>query len=167
MVWAQARDGVIGRDNALPWHLPEDQKHFRELTTGGTVLMGRATWESLPERFRPLPGRRNVVLTRDPTYRADGASVRHDVGEAVKRELVEHAEPVWVIGGEQIYRAAMPLADTLVVTEIDQDVEGDAHAPQVDPSEWTVVGSDPERGWLTSTSGLRFRVLRYERVTAS
>lgn len=167
MVWAQARGGVIGRDNGLPWHLPEDQKHFRELTTGGTVLMGRATWESLPQRFRPLPGRRNVVITRQRDYQAPGASVRHDVAAAIADELATGVGPLWVIGGEQVYRATMPLADTLVVTEIDQDVDGDAYAPQPDEREWSLVQADPGQGWLESASGLAYRFLRYERVATT
>ena len=102
LIWAQAANGVIGRDNAIPWHIPEDMAHFREVTTGSTVVMGRRTWESLPARFRPLPGRRNVVLTRDEAWTAEGAEVAHDLTAAL-------AGDCWVIGGADIYRAALPL----------------------------------------------------------
>ena len=158
LVWAQARGGVIGREGGLPWHLPEDLAHFRALTRGGTVVMGRATWASLPERFRPLPGRRNVVLSRQGGYTADGAEVVGDLETA----LGATAGDVWVIGGAQVYAAAMARADRLVVTEIDTDVEGDAHAPLVD-DHWRLVGSDPAEGWHTSSTGLRYRFCDYAR----
>ena len=151
----------------MPWHLPGGPGHFRELTTGGTVRDGPGHLGVAARAVPPAAGPAQRRAHPGPGLAADGADVRHDVGAAIERELAERAEPLWVIGGEQVYRAAMPLADTLVVTEIDQDVDGDAHAPRVDPGEWTLVSSDPERGWLTSTSGLPFRVLRYERVTAS
>ncbi|MGZ4648755.1 MAG: dihydrofolate reductase, partial [Blastococcus sp.] len=111
MVWAQARDGVIGADGALPWRLPEDLALFRELTMGSTVVMGRRTWESLPERFRPLPGRTNVVLTSDRTWSADGARA----AASVEQVLAEH-ESFWVIGGGEVYARFLPHADRLVVT---------------------------------------------------
>ncbi|MGN6611972.1 MAG: dihydrofolate reductase [Angustibacter sp.] len=165
LVWAQGREGVIGRDGALPWHLPEDLAHFRAVTRGGTVVMGRTTWESLPERFRPLPGRRNIVLSRRPGFRAEGAEVRTDLAAA----LADAAEPagvagatVWVIGGAQVYAAALAEADRLVVTEIDATVDGDAHAPSIGP-EWELVSRDPADGWHTSTSGLRYRFCDYRR----
>lgn len=157
LVWAQARDGVIGRDGRLPWHLPEDLAHFRALTRGATVVMGRATWESLPERFRPLPGRRNVVLTRDPGYAAPGAEVTASLDVALAC-----ADDVWVIGGAQVYAAALPVADRLAVTQVDVDVEGDAVAPTVG-ADWQLTGQDPPEGWHTSTSGLGYRFVDYRR----
>ncbi len=107
LVWAQARGGVIGRDGSLPWHLPEDLAHFRALTRGATVVMGRATWESLPERFRPLPGRRNVVLSRRADFRAEGADVRSRPRGGAGRSGAADGT-VWVIGGAQVYAAALP-----------------------------------------------------------
>jgi dihydrofolate reductase len=161
LIWAQARDGVIGRDGELPWHLPEDLARFRALTRGCTVVMGRATWESLPERFRPLPGRRNIVLSRRPDFRADGAQVRGDLAEA----LADVGDgTAWVIGGAQVYAAALPAADRLVVTEIDEPVDGDAHAPQIDDG-WRLTSRDPAEGWRTSASGLRYRFCEYHRST--
>ena len=156
LIWAQARGGVIGRDGALPWHLPEDMAHFRAVTTGSTVVMGRRTWDSLPPRFRPLPGRRNVVLTRDRSWSADGASVVNDLEAALG------PDDVWVIGGAEVYREALPYAERVVRTEVDLDVpDGDAFAPPLGP-EWVAA----ERGaeWHTSSTGLRYRVVNLTRA---
>jgi len=148
LIWAQAANGVVGYDNELPWRIPEDLARFRELTMGGTVVMGRRTWESLPARFRPLPGRRNVVVTRDPSYDAPGADVVGSLDAALAM-----ADDVWVGGGAEIYAAAMPLADRLVITDVDGDYPGDAFAPAVGP-EW----AEAEVGdWQTSSSGVRYR----------
>src|SRR3954471_21586278 len=111
LIWAQGDGGVIGADGGLPWHLPEDLKLFRELTVGSTVVMGRRTWESLPDRFRPLPGRTNVVLTSDPDWAVEGARRV----ASVQQVLTEH-ETCWVIGGGAVYAAFLPHADRLVVT---------------------------------------------------
>jgi dihydrofolate reductase len=157
MIWAQARHRVIGADGGLPWHLPEDLKLFRTLTTGSTVVMGRRTWESLPDRFRPLPGRTNVVLTSDPRWSAEGARRAGSVVEVLD------AEPaVWVIGGGAVYTAFLPHADRLVVTDVDVAVEGDTVAPAIGP-EWHRVTRTPEEGWSSSSSGLRYAVAEYVR----
>ena len=158
VVWAQARGGVIGADGGLPWHLPEDLARFKALTTGSTVVMGRATWESLPAAVRPLPGRRNVVLSRRPGFRTDGATVAGSLEEA----LAGASGDVWVIGGATVYRAALPLADVAVVTEIDAAYDGDTLAPRLDPS-WRVMAREPHDGWLESRTGLRYRVTRWVR----
>jgi dihydrofolate reductase len=158
LIWAQAHGGVIGADGALPWHLPEDMALFRRLTTGSTVVMGRRTWESLPERFRPLPGRTNVVLTSDPEWSADGATRAASVAEV----LAEHEEP-WVIGGGAVYTAFLPHADGLVVTEVDLEVDGDTWAPEIGPG-WTRTARTPDGGWATSMTGLRYAVSEYARV---
>jgi dihydrofolate reductase len=161
LIWAQARDGVIGADGGLPWHLPEDLKLFREITTGNTVVMGRRTWESLPERFRPLPGRTNVVLTSDATWKADGARRASSVGEALAE-----GRPLWVIGGGAVYAAFLPHADRLVVTDVDLDVAGDTWAPRLDEG-WTRTSRTPAEGWSVSgASDLRYAVSEYERSTA-
>ena len=158
LVWAQAANGVIGRDGTLPWHLPEDLGRFKRLTTGTTVVMGRATWDSLPDVVRPLPGRRNVVLTRDPAWTAPGAVVVHSLAAAL-------ADPpdggdVWVIGGAHVYGAALPYADRLVVTELDRPFDGDAYAPEIGP-EWVRAESDPPVGSHLSASGLGYRVVTW------
>jgi dihydrofolate reductase len=146
--WAQSSNGVIGRDGALPWHLPEDMKHFRSLTAGATVLMGRRTWESLPPRFRPLPGRRNLVLSRTPQ---EGAETFPDLRDA----LAAATGDVWVMGGAAVYQAALPYADRIVVTEIREPFEGDTYAPD--------VGRPPDSvgDWQRSTTGLHYRFLTW------
>ena len=161
MVWAQAAGGVIGADGRLPWHLPEDLRHFRELTTGSTVVMGRRTWESLPERFRPLPGRVNVVLTTDPDWAAEGARRAGSVAEA----LATADGDVWVIGGGQVYAAFLPHAQRVVVTEVDARVDGDTWAPELG-AEWRRVSRQPADGWSMSTTGLRYAVSDHRRSTA-
>jgi dihydrofolate reductase len=160
LVWAQARGGVIGAGGRLPWHLPEDLRLFRDLTTGSTVVMGRRTWESLPERFRPLPGRRNVVLTTDPAWAADGAERAGDVAQVLARE---DAGDLWVIGGGRVYAAFLQHADRVVVTEVDTDVEGDTWAPALGPG-WVRVSRTPAAGWATSTTGLRYSVSDHARA---
>ncbi len=160
MVWAQARGGVIGASGGLPWHLPEDLRLFRALTTGSTVVMGRRTWESLPPRFRPLPGRTNVVLTSDPTWSAEGARRAASVAEVLARY-----DSLWVIGGGAVYSAFLPHADRLVVTDVDVAVEGDTWAPPVGAG-WERVARTPVEGWsLSSSSGLRYAVSEYARGT--
>ena len=160
LIWAQARSGVIGVAGRLPWHLPEDMALFRELTTGSTVVMGRRTWESLPERFRPLPGRTNVVLTTHPDWSADGA-----VRAASVAEVLDRPEPLWVIGGGAVYAAFLPHADRLVVTEVDLDVDGDTWAPAIG-AEWIPLSRVPPEGWSTSSSGPRYAVTTYARGSA-
>ncbi|MGU3432146.1 dihydrofolate reductase [Actinomycetes bacterium M1A6_2h] len=151
LVWAQSRNGVIGADGGIPWRIPEDMAHFREVTAGGRVVMGRKTWDSLPARFRPLPGRTNVVLTRTAEWSAEGAQRVASLEEALA------GGDAWVIGGGEIYRAALPFADVLEVTEVDVDVEGDTLAPEVPSTLSASVGQ-----WQTSSpSGTRFRHVRY------
>ena len=158
LVWAQSGNGVIGADGALPWHLPEDLARFRALTIGSTVVMGRATWDSLPARFRPLPGRRNVVLTRRPGWAAPGAVVARSMPEALQGASGD----IWVIGGATVFAAALPYADRAVVTELDLGVEGDTPAPCL-PSGWQTVSADPPEGWHRSTTGVGYRVVTYVR----
>jgi len=130
LIAAVARGGVIGRDGGIPWRLPEDMARFRALTMGHSVVMGRKTWESLPDQFRPLPGRGNVVVTRNPDWSAQGADRAASIEDAL--ELVDFDPRVFVIGGGEIYAAALPLADELLLTEIDADVEGDTTFPAWD-----------------------------------
>ena len=131
LIAALAANGVIGRDNGLPWRLPADLAHFKALTLGKPVLMGRRTWESIG---RPLPGRINIVLTRDPGYRAEGARVVHSPEQAL--EVAAGSEELMVIGGEQLYRQMLDRADRLYLTEVKADVEGDAHFPGFDRRHW-------------------------------
>jgi dihydrofolate reductase len=155
LIWAQSTSGVIGRDGGIPWRLPEDQARFMDITMGRTVVMGRLTWESLPESVRPLPGRKNVVLTRQADYMADGAHVVPTLRDALTEDIT------WVIGGEQIYALALPIATRCEVTEVEIDLsrdDTDAVAPVLDES-W--IGTEGE--WLTSSSGLRYRFFSYVR----
>ncbi|MCV7317343.1 dihydrofolate reductase [Mycolicibacillus parakoreensis] len=156
LIWAQSRTGVIGRDGTIPWQLPEDLAHFRALTTGCTVVMGRRTWESLPEAVRPLPKRRNIVITRNAGYTAAGAQVVGDLESVI-------TEPdSWVIGGADIYALALPRATRCEVTEVDAAITaepGDVLAPVLDAS-WRAQAG----GWQTSRTGLRYRFVSYRRA---
>ena len=136
LIAAVARQRVIGKDNRLLWHLPEDMKYFRETTRGRPVIMGRKTWESLPEKFRLLPGRHNLVVSRNPAYPAPGATLVASLAEAIK-----HAGEgeIFVIGGEMLYRQALPLAQRLYLTEIERDFDGDAFFPDIPADAWKEV----------------------------
>ncbi|MBG6214664.1 MAG: dihydrofolate reductase [Cryobacterium sp.] len=162
LIWAQTLGGVIGANGLMPWHLPEDLAHFRSVTHGGAVIMGRRTWDSLPERYRPLPGRQNVVVTRQRDWAAEGASVAHSLEDA----LSQTEGPVWVIGGAEIYRLALPYADILEVTEIDAVITGDTFAPTITTG-WNNVETGSTTGWLRSSAGLPFRFVRYQRAPTS
>jgi dihydrofolate reductase len=135
LVVAVARNGVIGREGGLPWHISSDLKRFKEITLGKPVIMGRKTWESLPKR--PLPGRANIVITRQPGYVADGAQVVADAGAALA--AAGDAPEVMVIGGGEVYRLFWPLAARLYLTEVDMTVAGDTHFPAVSADEWQEV----------------------------
>jgi dihydrofolate reductase len=155
IIVAHARNGVIGRDGGLPWHLPSDLKHFKELTSGHTVVMGRRTYESLPDRFRPLPNRRNVVLSSDPAYVARGAEVFTSLEGAL-----EGCDDCFVIGGEATYRQALPLSDRVYATELEAEHDGDARFPDLPAAEWRIVDtSEPH-----AENDQRFTFRTYERV---
>ncbi|GGK90489.1 dihydrofolate reductase [Mangrovihabitans endophyticus] len=154
MIWAEARGGVIGAAGGIPWRIPGEQAMFKQRTMGSTVVMGRPTWESLPDRVRPLPGRRNVVLTRRPGWAATGA----EAASSVPQVLAAH-DDLWVIGGEVVYAAFLPYATHVVRTEIDLAVDGDAYAPALG-EEWSAA---PD-AWQTSDTGVRFRVVEHIRV---
>jgi len=157
LVWAQSTSGVIGRDGDIPWRVPEDLARFKQVTTGHTVIMGRRTWQSLPAAVRPLPGRRNVVISRQADFEAKGAEV---VG-SLEAALCYTDTETWVIGGEQIYLLALPHATRCEITEIEIDLrrdDDDAVAPVLD-DDW--LGETGE--WLTSRSGLRYRFHSYRR----
>lgn len=157
LIAAVARNGVIGNDNGLLWHEPQDQRHFRRVTMGCPVVMGRKTWDSLPARFRPLPGRRNVVLTRDPRWQADGAEAVPSWPAALA--LLAASDRVFVIGGAQIYALALPMAASLVLTEIDADFHGDTHFPPWDRALYALA----ERESHVSAAGVGFAFATYLR----
>ena len=155
LIYARARNGVIGKNNQMPWHLPEDLAHFKRVTLGQPVIMGRKTWDSLPPRFRPLPGRLNIVVTRQGDWQAEGTLRAASIEDAVR--LCGDATDAWIMGGAEIYRLAEPLASTAVVTEIDADFEGDAFAPDLS-SGWT----EHQRESHVGTSGLAFSFVTYQ-----
>lgn len=153
-IWARSVDGVIGLDGRLPWSLPEDMARFKALTSGHVVLMGRATWESLPPAARPLPGRENVVLSRT-LPEAPGAVVVPDVETALE---VVGDRPAWVIGGAQVYAALLPRVGRVEETVVDVRLGSGVRIPQLG-SRWQEVTTDPDDGgWLTSRTGLRYRL---------
>ena len=163
LIWAQADGGVIGKDGVMPWHVPEDLAHFKQVTLGAPVIMGRKTWDSLPPRFRPLPGRRNIIVTRQADWQHADVDVVHSIDDALALAAAETTDgTVWVIGGAQIYAAVIDRADVLEVTEIRAAFEGDTVAPAIDQN-WAVEAIDPEDDWHTSSSGLEYRFVRYER----
>ena len=157
LVAAIARGGVIGRDGDIPWRIPADMVRFRELTTGHPVVMGRRTWDSLPPRFRPLPGRRNVVVTRNRAWRGNGAEPARSFEDALR--LLGDSSQVFVIGGAEVYAAALPVADELVLTEIDAEIEGDTWFPPFDGETFEEVSREQH----VSETGLPFAFARYVR----
>ena len=156
LIYARAANGVIGKDNAMPWHLPEDLAHFKRLTQGWPVIMGRKTWDSLPPRFRPLPGRTNVVITRQAGWHGVGAQTAASLGDALAQ--CSQSEEVWIIGGAQIYGQAEPFASRIEVTEIAHNFEGDAFAPPLGP-QW----SESAREDHLAAAGLKFSFVTYKK----
>lgn len=178
MIWAQARDAVIGEAGDMPWRLPEDMARFKAITSGHPVVMGRRTWESFPQAFQPLPGRDNIVITSNPDFIAPGARVVGSLDEALAaaRALLDDPDgEIWVIGGGRVYRDALPAAERLEITDIDLDASGDTVAP--DPTAphpgahnaspqgapWRVIARDPAIGWHLSRTGLRYAYRTLER----
>jgi dihydrofolate reductase len=157
MIFARARNGVIGKDGVMPWHLPEDLAHFKQVTVGCPVIMGRKTWDSLPPRFRPLPGRQNIV-THQAGWKADGATTVASLDAALA--LCTGQPQAWVIGGGQVYAQAEPLADTVEATEIDADFEGDTFAPELG-AQWR----ETRREQHTSRSGLKLSFVTYQKAS--
>jgi dihydrofolate reductase len=154
LIFARDRNGVIGRDGALPWQLPEDMAHFKRTTMGQPVIMGRKTWDSIPEKFRPLAGRFNIVVTNQKDWTATGAKRASSLRDAMSQCPLDAT--AWVIGGAQIYALAEPLAHGAVVTEIDAEFEGDAHAPAFGAG-WTEVSRRPQK----AANGLQFSIVTY------
>jgi dihydrofolate reductase len=183
LIAAVARNGVIGRGNALVWRDPVDAKHFRAQTMGSPVVMGRKTWDSLPAKFKPLPGRLNLVVTRDPTWHAEGAGRASSLADALAQakagplagsplnstpEAPSFAAPgahpltaprTYIIGGAQLYALALPLADELMLTEIDRDIDGDIRFPAWDREAFDEVHSTHH----VDSQGTPFRIVRYRR----
>ena len=157
LIAAVAGNRAIGKNNQLLWHLPEDMRHFRETTRGKPVIMGRNTWESLPDAFRPLPGRLNIVVSRNPAYQASGATLASSLEEAIRK--AGDAVEVFVIGGAELYRQALPLADRLYLTAIEESFDGDVFFPELPAGDWEEISRKPQQG----TTGLRFSFVVYRR----
>jgi dihydrofolate reductase len=125
-----SKSRIIGNNGELPWKLPSDLKRFKELTMGHPVIMGRKTWESIPDKFRPLSGRKNIVMTRDESYKTEEASVVHNLDAALTEAGSEENNEIFVIGGAEVYQQALPIADMLYITEVEYDGEGDVVFPE-------------------------------------
>ena len=167
LVWAQTTSGVIGRDGDMPWHLPEDLKHFNKVTSGHPVIMGRKTWLSFPDQYRPLPNRTNIVITRQENWsgtpEAEGAVVVKSLDDALlESQFAPGCEAIWILGGGEIFRQSVDLANIAVVTTIDLEADGDTHAPQLGP-DWEAEDSVPREGWLTAANGTRYRFTKWNR----
>ena len=181
LIWAQARDtsgrpGAIGYKGGMPWRLPEDLKHFQELTVSHPVIMGRRTWESLSPKYRPLPNRDNIVVTHDAHYHAVGATVVGSLEdaldlarqEAIPDDGLDRSE-IWVIGGAELFREAMPMANKVYVTDIDAEVEADTYAPDIvalaQNGEWEVIDRSIRFTPKNEDSGIEgYRFRTYARV---
>ena len=157
LVVAVAKNRAIGKDNHLLCHLPEDMRHFHEVTLGKPVIMGRKTWESLPEAFRPLPGRHNIVVSRNAAYQAEGATVATSLEEALAQ--AGNADQVSIIGGADIFRLALPIADILDMTEIEADFDADTFFPEFRQEDWQEISRKTQQ----SQSGLTFSFVEYRR----
>jgi dihydrofolate reductase len=167
LIWAQTTSGVIGKDGDMPWHLPEDLKHFTKVTSGHPVIMGRKTWLSFPEKYRPLPNRTNIVITRQDgwgeTPEAEGAVVVKSMDDALlESQFAPGFETVWILGGGEIFEQSTDLANVAVVTTIDVEADGDTHAPELDGA-WEPGPSVPDEGWLTAANGTRYRFTKWNR----
>ena len=156
LIAAVARNGVIGIDNRLPWHLPEDLAFFKQTTMGCPVIMGRKTWESLG---RPLPGRRNIVITRQTGYQATGAEIATSLAQAL--EMTRDLTEVFVIGGAQIYAESLSVASRIVATEVHAQIPGDAFFPELDSNTW----QETSRSQQPAENGLSYDLVEYRRKT--
>lgn len=162
IIAAASENLVIGKDNDLPWNLPSDLKNFKKITEGNFVIMGRKCWESIPEKFRPLPNRHNIVISRDPNYKAVGAAVINDLETIINvfkhdKEEIE----VFIIGGAQIYKEAFKHADKLYLTQIFSEVEGDTYLEGLDFNEWCLT----ETSQHIEENGIEFRFATFDKLS--
>ncbi len=161
LIWAEAHRKVIGHKGVMPWHLPEDLAHFKRTTHGHPVIMGRKTWDSLPPRFKPLPERTNIVVTRQANWLKNSTAPQLQAYTSLEAALASQSDQpeVWIMGGAQIYAQALPLADRVVMTQIDAEFAGDAFAPELS-SDWMQVSRDAHR----AANGLNFAFVTYVRA---
>lgn len=160
IIVAMSTNFVIGKDNGLPWDLPTDMKYFKTTTNGHTVVMGRKCWESIPEKFRPLPNRKNIVLTRDKNYVANGAIVAHDL-EKILLSYENSDEVIFIIGGSELYKEAFKYASAVYLTQIYNHVEGNVYLEGLNINEWCLK----EGSEVYNENGLKFRFELYEKKT--
>jgi dihydrofolate reductase len=158
IIVARSSNGVIGRNGGLPWHLPTDLRRFSALTTGNVVVMGRKTFESLPDKYRPLPNRMNIVLTRG-NDQFDGATVVRTLEDAALL-AAQRLRDLYIIGGASVYLAGLEIADQVLVTQVEDSVNGDTYFPRLNPESWEEV----KRGELQFENDLEFRFIEYERI---
>ena len=157
LVLAMADNGVIGARGAIPWRLPDDLRRFKAITMGKPILMGRKTWDSLPRK--PLPGRSNIVITRDRAFRAEGAVIAHSLDEAIARAQSEQPDEIMIVGGAEIYLAALPRAGLVHLTQVHGDFAGDAHMPPFDMDVWRETAREDRE----TVEGLRYSYVTLER----
>lgn len=160
LVYAQSRNGIIGADGGLPWRLPSDLRRFKEMTLGKPIIMGRKTWEGLPKR--PLPGRMNIVVTRQKAFAAEGAVVADSVKAAIS--AAGNVPEICVIGGGEIYRMFLPLADRIYLSEVDVDVVGDTQAPVLNAAEWREISTIPAQRGENDSAAFTTRTLERVRL---
>lgn len=171
MVWAQSLDGVIGMDGDMPWDVPEDLQHFKQVTMGEVLVMGRRTWSSFPQSVRPLPGRTSIVVSRtfsedpsDPNLDHDDVHVVEDLNDGLELAGQLKTSPtIWVIGGGTLYDQAIDVATVVERSLFNLNVDGDTYAPELDGS-WKLAAQDPASGWHTSKSSVEYRFERWERT---
>lgn len=171
MVWAQSVDRVIGLDGDMPWHVPEDLQHFKSITMGAVLIMGRRTWSSFPDSVRPLPGRTSVVVSQsfsenpnDPQLQHDSVHVAADLDSALELAAqLKSGRMIWVVGGGTLYDQTIDTATVVERSVFNLQVAGDTYAPELDDS-WTLTAQDPADGWHTSKSSVQYRFERWERT---
>ena len=161
LVVAASRNGVIGQGGGLPWHISSDLKLFKQITLGKPVIMGRKTWDSLPRK--PLPGRRNIVISRKADFPVQGAETAHNVDEALALAKTDHPAEIAVIGGGEIYRLFWPLADQIYLTEVDLEVEGDTLFPKLNPAEWELLEAQAHAAGPNDSAGFVVKKLKRKR----
>lgn len=168
IISAIAQNGVIGSKNDIPWRISEDFKRFKQLTMGHPCIMGDSTYKSLPEKSRPLPGRENIVLTLDPEYHPEGATVFHDFDEAIAYVRGKDEKKAYITGGATIYKLGLKVADVLELTRIHRDVDGDVRFPDWNPDEWELVTSENHESTdLISGAPISFTYETYRRNTSA
>jgi dihydrofolate reductase len=159
IIVAVSSNGVIGKENDLPWNLPTDMKHFKSVTSGHAVLMGRKCWESIPEKYRPLPNRENIVVTRNPNYVANGANVVHSLEEGINKYKNSN-KILFIIGGAEIYNEAFKYANGLFITDIHNEVVGDITLKGLDLKRWSLQDTSE----LITENGFEYEMKYYERL---